>query len=150
NFYLVRVGFVKVSQDRPGGEEVLTYLGPGSYFGEIGLMGHIPEVRAELGEVPEGTRTATCSALDHVDVVSIPGSDFREMLVRSPEGREVFVKGAIDSLRANARSKQQVTSIPLGKFLDQGLMNAQSLLVLDLERCTRCDECTKACADAHD
>ena len=29
-------------------------------------------------------------------------------------------------------------------------MNAQSLLVLDLEKCTRCDECTKACADAHD
>jgi Fe-S-cluster-containing hydrogenase component 2 len=33
--------------------------------------------------------------------------------------------------------------------LNQGLMNAQSLLVLDLEKCTRCDECTKACADAH-
>jgi Fe-S-cluster-containing hydrogenase component 2 len=29
-------------------------------------------------------------------------------------------------------------------------MNAQSLLVLDLQKCTRCDECTKACADAHD
>jgi Fe-S-cluster-containing hydrogenase component 2 len=28
-------------------------------------------------------------------------------------------------------------------------MNARSLLVLDLEKCTRCDECTKACADAH-
>jgi Fe-S-cluster-containing hydrogenase component 2 len=24
------------------------------------------------------------------------------------------------------------------------------LLVLDLEKCTRCDECTKACADTHD
>jgi len=31
----------------------------------------------------------------------------------------------------------------------QGLMNAQSLLVLDLTKCTRCDECTKACSDAH-
>ena len=28
-------------------------------------------------------------------------------------------------------------------------MNAQSLLVLDLVKCTRCDECTKACADTH-
>ena len=35
------------------------------------------------------------------------------------------------------------------KGLGAGFL-AQSLLVLDLERCTRCDECTKACADAHD
>ena len=28
-------------------------------------------------------------------------------------------------------------------------MEARSLLVLDLEKCTRCDECTKACSDSH-
>jgi len=35
------------------------------------------------------------------------------------------------------------------EFVEQGLYNAQRLLVLDLEACTRCDECTKACSDTH-
>ena len=37
-FYLVRIGFVKVSQDHRGEELVLAYLPRGGYFGEMGLL----------------------------------------------------------------------------------------------------------------
>jgi Fe-S-cluster-containing hydrogenase component 2/CRP-like cAMP-binding protein len=147
HFYLVRMGFIKVSQSWPGGEHVLTYIGPGGYFGEIGLMAHIPEI-AEL--TPPGVRVATCAALDHVDVVQIKGDDFRHILEQFPRVREEFVKVAREHLEDNERNRQRIEHVPLGDFLRQGLMNAQSLLVLDLERCTRCDECTKACSDSHD
>ena len=40
SFYLVRIGFVKVSQTHPGGEMVLAYLSRGEYFGETGLLEH--------------------------------------------------------------------------------------------------------------
>jgi Fe-S-cluster-containing hydrogenase component 2 len=39
---------------------------------------------------------------------------------------------------------------PLNRqFIEQGLYQGQSLLVLDLNKCTRCDECTKACIEQH-
>jgi CRP-like cAMP-binding protein/Fe-S-cluster-containing hydrogenase component 2 len=147
HFYMVRVGFVKVSQSRLGGEHVLNYIGPGGYFGEIGLLAHLPEIQ---GLAATGVRTATCTALDHVDLVRVGGDDFRELVEAFPTLRRQLAKLAVERLEENERVRTQIEHVPLAEFLSQGLMNAQSLLVLDLEKCTRCDECTKACADAHD
>lgn len=36
------------------------------------------------------------------------------------------------------------------RFVELGLYQGQELLVLDLEKCTRCDECVRACADSHE
>lgn len=147
HFYLVRIGFVKVSQARPGGDRVLSYIGRGGFFGEIAFLSQVPEL---ADKAPPGIRTATCSALDDVDLVKIPGDVFREMLQRYPEIKAEYVKIAADRLLANERAMREVETVPLGNFLEQGLMEAKNLLVLDLEKCTRCDECTKACSDAHD
>jgi CRP-like cAMP-binding protein/Fe-S-cluster-containing dehydrogenase component len=147
NFYLVRVGFVKVSQKQPGGEHVLSYVGPGGYFGEIGLLSHLPEL---AGKTPPGVRTATCSALDHVDLIRIGADDFRAILDQFPKVKQQLLARAADTLQQNEAARQRTERVQLGEFLRQGLMEAQSLLVLDLEKCTRCDECTKACADTHD
>jgi CRP-like cAMP-binding protein/Fe-S-cluster-containing dehydrogenase component len=136
-FYLVRIGFVKISEEYPGGELVLAYLSRGDYFGEIGLLGG-------------GVRTATCTALDHVELVKISGDDFREMVERFPGVRSGLQAVVAERQAANAQRLQMVQSVPLDQFLSQGLMEAQSLLILDLENCTRCDACVNACADAHD
>jgi Fe-S-cluster-containing hydrogenase component 2/CRP-like cAMP-binding protein len=141
-FYLIRTGFVKVSRS----DLVLNYLGPGGYFGEIGLLSDFEELR---GQAPPGIATATCTALDHVDVARIRGDDFKALLAGSPDLRRHLVEIARKRLEENAKAIEGVTSSGLGPFVDQGLYNAQSLLVLDLEKCTRCDECAKACADVH-
>ena len=137
SFYLVRIGFVKISEEYPGGELVLAYLSRGDYFGEIGLLGG-------------GVRTATCTALDHVELVKISGDDFRQMVERFPSVRTGLEAVAAERQVANAQRMQMVQSVPLERFLSQGLMEAQSLLILDLQNCTRCDACVNACADAHD
>ena len=136
-FFLVRMGFVKVSEQHPGGDLVLAYIGRGGYFGEIGLLGG-------------GTRMATCSALDHVEVVRIPGDEFRAMVEQYGDIRAELEVVAHERLEQDRARRSASDSTALGDFLAQGLMEAQSLLVLDLEKCTRCDDCVRACADTHD
>jgi len=137
SFYLVRIGFVKVSESYPGGELVLAYLGRGGYFGEMGLLGG-------------GVRTATCTALDHVELVRINAEDFSLMVEQFPEIRHALAAVARERAEQNRQRLAMQSSVPLDDFLAQGLMEAQSLLILDLEKCTRCDACVRACADAHD
>jgi CRP-like cAMP-binding protein/ferredoxin len=136
-FYLVRIGFVKVSQAHPGGEIILAYLSRGDYFGETGLL---------HGDV----RTATCTALDHVELVRMGADDFNRMIEQFPDIRQKLKSVEQERAQMNQERLSVARSVPLGNFLQQGLMEAQSLLLLDLNNCTRCDACVRACADAHD
>jgi len=137
SFYLVRIGFVKVSQTHPGGDMVLAYLSRGDYFGETGLL---------AGDV----RSATCTALDHVELVRIGADDFNRMMGQFPVVRRKLEAVEQDRMQMNRERLSVVQSVPLDNFLAQGLMEAQSLLLLDLNSCTRCDACVRACADSHD
>ena len=135
-FYLIRSGMVRVSNALPGGDMVRTYLSRGDYFGEIGLLHSIK-------------RTATCTALDAVDVVKIPASDFNLMLERFPGVRRQLEPVATARLAAD-QQKNIPAGLHLDDFLNQGLFEAQNLLLIDLDNCTRCDACVRACAQAHD
>lgn len=137
SFFLVRIGFVKVTETHPGGDLVLAYIGRGGFFGELSLLGG-------------GVRTANCVALDHVEVVRIRVEDFNLMLEKFPEVRRGLEAVASERAAENRQRFAQVQAVPVDSFLAQGLMEAQSLLVLDLDKCTRCDQCVRACADAHD
>src|SRR3989440_2082867 len=112
SFYLVRIGFVKVTEQHPGGEMVLAYLSKGNYFGEIGLL-------------QGGVRTATCTALDHVELVRISGNDFRDMVARFPSVRTGLEAVAAERRAANQQRMQMVHDLPIDQFLSQGLMEAQ-------------------------
>ena len=155
SFFKVRFGFVKVTQRMGGQDRVLDYLGPGRTFGEIGLISAMENVAAGLGPemaalgLSQGLRTATCTALDDAELVRIDREDFEEILERFPTVRDGLVAEARQLLRRNAET-QAATAGELGNFLENGLYSAQKLLVLDLESCTRCDECTRACSDTHE
>jgi len=143
-FYLIRLGFVKVSYRRNGQEIVVNYLGPNSSFGEQELLTQF------AGERPNTAQPYSYTALDDVEVVRIRFEDFITALSASP----ALKNSLTDACRALLETPQEEmpptkASVDLNTHLREGLYKAQSVLVLDLERCTRCDECTKACADTH-
>jgi CRP-like cAMP-binding protein len=240
-FYLIRLGFVKVSRQFPGGEMVLSYLSRGSYFGENGIVSggllvrasgpeaglvreaivpatgtvtcgrdvdgpdtlSIPwdsaisrkhfQLRFESGKVrvtklvsgrnplvygsralsnivlgtgetfqvgdtkfevlsdaaQSGTRSATVTAMDFVQTVKISRADFVDILERHPEVSATVAEVAQARSQNDALTVSRVQTVSLEQFLDQDLMQGQDVLLLDLDRCVRCDECVDACVATH-
>jgi Fe-S-cluster-containing hydrogenase component 2/CRP-like cAMP-binding protein len=134
-FYIIRLGAVKIFTASGGGEQVLRLLGAGDSFGEAALLSDRP-----------GVRTASVAALDPVEMVRVPGPVFRRLVDTFPELKQGFK----DAPRAVVPGVKG-TPPPglLREYVRQGLFQGQKLLVLDLKTCTRCDECTRACADSH-
>ena len=151
DFFKVRLGFVKVSQRLGEQDRVIDYLGPGRSFGEIGLVTAVVDLDEAIAATgaSRARRTATCTALDDVELVRIRGEDFRALVREFPAAREQLVTEA-QRLLDRDRVRAAQTEETLEGFLENGLYSAQKLLVLDLESCTRCDECTRACSDTHE
>src|SRR5947207_216717 len=94
-------------------------------------------------------RFATCAALDAVDVVKIPASEFKLMLEKFP-GVRAELEPVAEARMVATKSQTAPAGLDLDDFLNQGLFEAQNLLLIDLDNCTRCDACVRACAQAHD
>jgi Fe-S-cluster-containing hydrogenase component 2 len=94
--------------------------------------------------VPAGLRTATCSALGHLELARLDREDFLQMTREFPVLGQRLVGLSLARLR-NAKMGNDA----LDDYVAQGLYEGQSILVLDLDRCTRCDQCTRGCIEEH-
>jgi len=157
--YLIRLGHIRVGVKRYGNDLRVKTKGPGTIFGEIGLLAlsardalkNIDQVDREIAaalnsgaDIPTGVRTATVSALNHLELARVGRADFIEMLRRFPVLRRRTVEQSLRSLRSDI----QVNPL-MAEYVEQGLYEGQSILALDMDLCTRCDECTKGCIREH-
>jgi len=136
----------------------LSYAGRGELIGEIAVLRGEERSATCLAftHPSSGQKTATQANLipQHVEAVRISAATLRSLMDRSP----TFRQNVEETIRRRKDHDQQTTraadtekvASQSPEFEALGLAWGQSLMVIDLDRCTRCQECVKACVAAHD
>ena len=138
-FYLLRYGFVKVTETGSDGKnKVLAYLKGGHYFGEMALMHE------------GGKRMATVTAMDRTEVIRISSSDFLHIMELHPKIRASLEKTMGKSKEKNIRIRQdEYLEKSISAIIDSGLVRSKDVLLIDFTKCIQCNSCINACSAVH-
>ena len=139
-FYLIRYGYVKVSQiDETGKEKIVSYLTVGHHFGEIALM-------------HQGVkRMATVTAISRTEIIGIAKKQFLKFLDSHSEIKANMEKIIEMRLEENRLLQQDpLLSAILNTSVDHGVVQSKNVLIMDMTKCINCNSCIKACASLHE
>jgi Fe-S-cluster-containing hydrogenase component 2/CRP-like cAMP-binding protein len=147
---------------RPAGPEyILAYQGKGEFLGEMGLMTNkersatcLAYVHPEPGRRHRSQLARFRTEEEIVELVRIPRALFEELKQAEPFRRavqeEINQRLGQTAQRAGTAVAGAGRDVLLSeRFEELGLVQGQKLMLIDLDRCTRCDECVKACINTH-
>ena len=143
---LIRSGFARVSRQFGNGHRTLSYLGKGQMFG--------------LDEIYHNWRSSdplpyrfTLRTVGYVDVLIVPTRVVEEVVLPNlPEDLipDPPVGDARDAHYLGSEAASQLRTQHLEQLVEARFVNGTATMMIDLERCTRCDDCVRACASTHD
>ncbi|MCA9127682.1 MAG: cyclic nucleotide-binding domain-containing protein [Planctomycetales bacterium] len=151
--WIIRGGFARLSRRQGAGHRTLAYLGKGQIFG-LSELAH--NFRSSSGAAPLPYQESL-RAIGYVDALCIPKQIVNQHVL--PYVRRADLPPRLDAPRyqfgqpvIDAPLELDANTVDTGllEFLvEQRLMNGRRAMVIDTDRCTRCDDCVKACATTH-
>ncbi len=148
--YIIRAGFARLSQRYGNGHRTVSYLGRGRTFG--------------FEEIAHNWRTGeqvpfqySLRAIGYVDILLAPTSVVEKHVLPTlpenllPEPIEAPGPYAGSGIGGGGRDPADHIGADLLEFLTETrFINGTATMVINTDRCTRCDDCVRACAGAHD
>ncbi len=143
---LIRSGFARVSKQFGNGHRTLSYLGKGQMFG-------LEEIYHNWRSTDPLPYRFSLRTVGYVDVLLVPTRVMEEVvlpnlpeeLIPDPPVGDVRNGGHLVSDSGSQKHTQHLEQLVEARFI-----NGTATMMIDLERCTRCDDCVRACAATHD
>lgn len=141
-------GFARLSRHFLGGEQTTSYLGADRLYG-------LEEVfhNWRHGDNPLSLQY-TLRAVGYVTVLFVPSQVLEKYVFPNlpPEKYpQVLVGPGEEFARAGgSRSSRALDTGTLEFLVNTRVINGTATMVIDLDRCTRCDDCVRACATTHE
>jgi Fe-S-cluster-containing dehydrogenase component/CRP-like cAMP-binding protein len=144
---LVRSGFARVSRRHGHAEQTIAYIGKGQAFG-------LPELIESHSSGQAVPLRHSLRAVGYVDILRIPSDVVLDVVLRAATSAATssVQEETAGSSTNHAPTGDGPTVDPrtLDFLADHRFLNGTETMLINLDRCTRCDDCVRACAATHD
>ena len=165
---LIRNGFARLSRPYGAGHQTVAYLGKGSSFG-------LRELAHNWSTGEQRCWSLSLRAVGYVDILRIPTTAVERLVLpylesdqlparlsplpREPQSHsgspptapgQGAGQSGTPTDRRQATRKQTMQTDLLEFLMDHRFVNGTQTMMIDMNQCTRCDDCVRACAATHD
>jgi Fe-S-cluster-containing dehydrogenase component/CRP-like cAMP-binding protein len=143
---LIRAGFARLSQKFGHGHRTLNYLGGGQSYG-LREIAHNWRAKTEPVMLQH-----TLRVIGYTHVLLIPTAIMEQIVLPTVPNRDLppMIKEEEQVVNDEVDAGAKIGPHMMEFLTENRFFNGTATMMINLDRCTRCDDCVRACATAHE